>query len=161
MTTMPPAPPAAGNQKKEVLLIGVLALTGSFEEHEEILRDLGARTRQVKTVGDLEGLDGVVFPGGESTAMGIVDREGKGNLFTTMRQRIDAGLPVYGTCAGLILLANKAVGLRNGGQPLVGGLDVTVCRNYFGSQVSSFVVPLTTENGGSCEVRSSMPFFSS
>ncbi|KAJ1462616.1 class I glutamine amidotransferase-like protein [Pelagophyceae sp. CCMP2097] len=124
------------------LLIGVLALTGSFEEHQEILHKLGATTRQVRTPAQLDGLDGIVLPGGESTAMGIVE----GGLFSVLRQRIDGGLPVYGTCAGMILLANDALGQRIGGQPLVGGLDITVCRNYFGAQVSSFEVPLTVDD---------------
>ena len=121
-------------------LIGVLALQGSVEEHVSVLAGLGARTREIRTPQEIAGVDGLVLPGGESTAMGIMS-EGDG-LFSELRKSVDAGVPVYGTCAGLVLLAEKAIGQRDGGQPLVGGLRCSVCRNYFGAQVSSFELPL-------------------
>jgi len=125
-------------------LIGVLALQGAFEEHETKLRSLGPHitTRQVKTPSDLSDLDGIVLPGGESSTMSIVGSLDGGSLWDALRDCINVkALPCWGTCAGMILLADKAVGTSatiEGGQALIGGLDVIVCRNYFGSQISSF-----------------------
>jgi len=89
---------------------------------------------QVRLPEDLEkDLDGLIIPGGESTAMAIVgERHG---IFPKLKAFVQGGKPVWGTCAGMILLSNKAVMQKDGGQPLIGGLDVEVCRNYFGSQV--------------------------
>ena len=122
------------------LLIGVLALQGSVDEHIDVLHKLGAATREIRVKDQIAGVDGLVFPGGESTAMAIMT-EGDG-LFPALRAAVAAGTPAYGTCAGLILLADDCVGQKTGGQTLVGGLDCTVCRNYFGAQVSSFELPL-------------------
>lgn len=99
---------------------------------------------QVRTPGDLEGLDGIVLPGGESTAMGLIgtaaaSHDGK-TMWDCLRQ-FSCTQPTWGTCAGMILLADKCVGTSaviEDGQALIGGIDITVCRNYFGSQVSSF-----------------------
>lgn len=113
------------------MLIGVLALQGGVEEHIEVLESLGAATRRVRQVADLEGLDGLVLPGGEST---VIDRLARSfGLAEPLRAAIDAGLPVLATCAGLIYLARE---LENpaAGQQTLGALDVTVRRNAFGNQ---------------------------
>ena len=113
------------------MLIGVLALQGGVEEHIEVLETLGAATRRVRQVADLEGLEGLVLPGGEST---VIDRLARSfGLAEPLRAAIDAGLPVLATCAGLIYLARE---LENpaAGQQTLGALDVTVRRNAFGNQ---------------------------
>jgi pyridoxal 5'-phosphate synthase pdxT subunit len=107
-------------------LIGVLALQGGFEAHERMLRGLGARTREVRVPGDLEGLDGLVLPGGESTTMTLgVEREG---LAEPLRALAAAGTPILGSCAGLIMLDREHLGL----------MDVRADRNAFGRQIRSF-----------------------
>ena len=114
--------------------IGVLAVQGAVSEHEAALEDVGARTRRVRAPGDLDGLDGLVIPGGESTTLGLV--AGESGLLPAVRARIDAGMPALGTCAGMIMLADGIAG--GGPQPLVGGMDIVVRRNAFGRQVHSF-----------------------
>lgn len=116
-------------------LIGVLALQGGVREHLVALQRAGARATEVKTAAELEPVQGLVIPGGESTAIGrLLNVFG---LLEPVRARLRAGLPAFGSCAGMILLAEQVVdGLA--GQPLLGGLDVTVRRNAFGSQVDSF-----------------------
>jgi 5'-phosphate synthase pdxT subunit len=107
-------------------LIGVLALQGGFEAHERMLRRLGARTRQVRVPGDLEGLDGLVLPGGESTTMTLgVDREG---LAVPLRKFAASGVPILGSCAGLIMLDRDHLEL----------MDIRAERNAFGRQINSF-----------------------
>ena len=96
----------------------------------------------MRTAKELEGLDGIVLPGGESTAMGLIGTGTGGgfNIWDALRA-FSAEKPTWGTCAGMILLADKCVGASaviENGQSLIGGLDVLVCRNYFGSQISSF-----------------------
>jgi 5'-phosphate synthase pdxT subunit len=106
--------------------IGVLALQGDFEAHSRVLTDLGAEARPVRTVADLADLDGLVIPGGESTTMTLgVEREG---LAGPLRDLVESGRPVLGTCAGMILLDRDHLGL----------LDVSVRRNAFGRQLQSF-----------------------
>jgi 5'-phosphate synthase pdxT subunit len=116
--------------------IGVLALQGAFLEHAQMLAGLGADVVEVRRPDQLVGLHGLVMPGGESTAMGLVAE--RWGLVEPLRAWVRAGKPVWGTCAGLILLADHAVGQKQGGQPLIGGLDVMVNRNYFGRQNQSF-----------------------
>jgi 5'-phosphate synthase pdxT subunit len=107
-------------------LIGVLALQGGFEAHERMLRGLGASTRQVRVPSDLEGLDGLVVPGGESTTMTLgVEREG---LTEPLRAFAATGAPVLGSCAGMIMLDRDHLGL----------MDFTAQRNAFGRQIRSF-----------------------
>ncbi|MGY2002945.1 pyridoxal 5'-phosphate synthase glutaminase subunit PdxT [Blastococcus sp. SYSU DS1024] len=115
--------------------IGVLALQGDVREHLAVLRAEGAEPRPVRRPEELAEVDGLVLPGGESTTMAkLADRFG---LLEPLRDAVRAGLPAYGTCAGMILLADRLVDAPPG-QPTLGGLDVTVRRNAFGRQVDSF-----------------------
>lgn len=120
--------------------IGVLALQGAFAEHVTILRRLGVEAVEVRTPAQMEGLDGLILPGGESTSMGLVAE--RWGLVEPLRAWVHGGKPTWGTCAGMILLADHATGQKQGGQPLIGGLHVTVNRNYFGRQVDSFETTL-------------------
>jgi pyridoxal 5'-phosphate synthase pdxT subunit len=118
--------------------IGVLALQGDFEEHATMLRASGADTSEVRTLAQLEAVDGLVIPGGESTTIARLLLAFE--LMEPLRARIAGGLPVWGTCAGAILLASNVPGLD---RPSVGGLEMTVERNAFGTQVDSFETDLT------------------
>ena len=110
--------------------VGILALQGDFEAHAKIVRWLGAEPREVRTPKDLEGLDALIIPGGESTVMTLgIEREG---LAEPLRELISAGTPTLGTCAGLIMLDRDHLGL----------LDVTAHRNAFGRQLRSFEADL-------------------
>lgn len=128
--------------------VGVLALQGDYEAHRKMLEDrLRARTAFVRTVGELEGVDALVLPGGESTTIiKLMERVG---LDTAIRTRIEAGMPVYGTCAGMILLARDIEGRPH--QPTLKVMDLTVARNAFGRQIDSFEadVPFLPVTGGS------------
>jgi 5'-phosphate synthase pdxT subunit len=113
-----------------VPVVGVLALQGDFEAHARILRELGAEPREVRVAGDLEGLDGLILPGGESTVISLgIAREG---LEEPLRALVAAGTPVLGTCAGLIVLDRDHLG----------ALDLRARRNAFGRQVRSFEADL-------------------
>lgn len=118
-------------------LVGVLALHGGVSEHETALAEVGAGTRRVRAPEDLDGLDGLVIPGGETTTIHRLTRGGE--LLPALRSAVDAGLPTLGTCAGLIVLAAE---VRDGSEPLVGGLDVAVRRNAWGRQPASFEAPV-------------------
>jgi pyridoxal 5'-phosphate synthase pdxT subunit len=119
--------------------IGVLALQGDVREHVRVLTDLGADARPVRRPSELARIDGLVLPGGESS---VIDKLSRAfGMQHPVREAIRAGLPVYGTCAGLILLADRLTGGIEG-QEGFGGLDVTVERNAFGGQVESFEVDL-------------------
>ncbi|MGK2308740.1 pyridoxal 5'-phosphate synthase glutaminase subunit PdxT [Cutibacterium sp. V947] len=116
-------------------LIGVVALQGGFAEHVEVLESLGATTRRVRREADLDGLDGIVLPGGEST---VIDRLMRSfGLADPLREAIAGSLPVLATCAGLVVLAKELEDAATYQQTL-GLLDVTVRRNAFGSQLDSF-----------------------
>jgi 5'-phosphate synthase pdxT subunit len=115
--------------------IGVLALQGDVREHAAALQACGARTTLVRRAGELAAVDGLVLPGGESTTIDKLLR--RFELMEPLRARIAAGLPVYGSCAGMILLADRITGGTHD-QQTVGGLDVLVRRNAFGRQVDSF-----------------------
>jgi 5'-phosphate synthase pdxT subunit len=117
-------------------VIGVLALQGAFAEHIAHLRRVGAHGVEVRMPEHLEALHGLIIPGGESTTMGLIAQ--RWGLVEPLRAWVRSGKPTWGTCAGLILLAERAEGQKQGGQTLIGGLDVTVNRNYFGRQVDSF-----------------------
>lgn len=118
--------------------IGVLALQGDVPEHTRALQRAGARAVSVRRQSELERVDGLVLPGGESTT--IVRLLAVVGLLEPLRQRISAGLPVFGSCAGMILLADQVADRPE--QPTLGGLDVTVRRNAFGRQVDSFETDL-------------------
>ncbi|MFL0409815.1 pyridoxal 5'-phosphate synthase glutaminase subunit PdxT [Microbacterium paludicola] len=126
--------------------VGVLALQGDVREHARALDTLGARVTLVRRAAELAEVDGLVLPGGESS---VIDKLARAfELQGPIRQAIADGMPVYGTCAGLILLADRiADGIA--GQQTFGGLDVTVRRNAFGGQVESFETDLdVAELGG-------------
>lgn len=119
------------------MLIGVLALQGDFAEHVAALERTGAAAREVRQPRDLDGLDGIIIPGGESTTitrlMGIYE------LLEPLRERVREGLPTWGTCAGAIVLAREAIGLD---RPNIGLMDIVVRRNAFGRQLDSFEADL-------------------
>jgi len=122
-----PAPP--------VPLIGVLALQGDVAEHLRALTAVGARPTVVRRPDEIESVDGLVIPGGESTTMwklAVVF-----DLMEPLRKRVSTGLPVFGSCAGMIMLADRLLDGADG-QETVGGIDMTVRRNAFGRQVDSF-----------------------
>lgn len=121
--------------------VGVLALQGAFREHLLMLGSLGVDTLKVTKSEHLAGLDALILPGGESTA--IVRIAAGTDLFATLRERMADGLPVFGTCAGLILLADRLSDDSLGGYDRLVGLDVTVARNAYGRQRESFTTPLT------------------
>ena len=121
-----PSPDAAGEQ----ITVGVLALQGDFEAHGAVLARLGARLREVRVPADLEGLDGLVIPGGESTTISLgIERE---QLAEPLRAFHASGKPIFGTCAGLIILDREHLGI----------IDIRAERNAFGRQVRSFEAPL-------------------
>jgi 5'-phosphate synthase pdxT subunit len=121
-------------KKKSPVKIGIVAIQGDFAAHAEMLRALGAETVEVRTVEDLEGCDGVVLPGGESTTqLQFLQEEG---LFDAIRKFSRQGGAVFGTCAGAILLASK---VNNPPQESLGLLDMTVLRNGYGRQLASDV----------------------
>lgn len=120
---------------ERALTIGALALQGDFREHLRAMERLGARTREVRLPRDLDGLDGLIIPGGESTVMGkLMVAFG---LDQPLRDLIARGFPVWGTCAGLIMLARETDNAL-AGQPLLAAMDIRVCRNAFGAQRESF-----------------------
>ena len=128
-------------------VIGVLALQGDVAEHFRALAAAGARPARVRRPDELDSVDGLIIPGGESTTMwklAVVFE-----LMEPVRKRIGAGLPVFGSCAGMIMLADRLLdGI--GGQETFGGIDMTVRRNAFGRQVDSFEadIPVTGMPGG-------------
>jgi pyridoxal 5'-phosphate synthase pdxT subunit len=144
-------------------LIGVLALQGGFEAHARALRRLGASVREVRVPGDLEGVQGIVIPGGESTTMTLgMEREG---LLEPLRALLAGGLPALGSCAGLIMLDREHLA----------AMDILAARNAFGRQIRSFEsdlevagiagppmraifirAPWITEHGGAVEVLASV-----
>jgi 5'-phosphate synthase pdxT subunit len=117
--------------------VGVLALQGDFIEHEAMLRRLGVSTRQVRSAEDLRGLDGLIIPGGESTTFCRLMTDFA--LFEPLRAFVRSGVPVWGTCAGMIVLAREASDL---GFPTLEAMDVEVLRNAYGRQVDSFEADL-------------------
>ena len=129
------------------MTVGVLALQGDVREHLRALRDSGAEAVPVRRPAELESVDGLVIPGGESTTIGKLAAAFE--LTEPLRKRIAGGMPAYGSCAGMILLAERVLdGVE--GQQTLGGLDVTVRRNAFGRQVDSFeeTIPLSGVAGG-------------
>jgi 5'-phosphate synthase pdxT subunit len=126
-----------------VVRFGVLALQGNFQEHIQVLQQLGVTADEVRQPSHLAGLDGLILPGGESTTISKLAAEYR--LLEPLCAMAADGMPMWGTCAGLILLARDV----EGDQPLIGKLDVSVQRNAFGRQIDSFetdlLVPALTE----------------
>jgi len=123
------------------VVVGVLAIQGDFEAHASILRALGATPKPVRTARDLEGIDALIIPGGESTVMTLgIEREG---LAQPLRDLIEAGTPTLGTCAGMIMLDRAHLGI----------LDVEVERNAFGRQLASFETDLDIPELGDAPLR--------
>jgi pyridoxal 5'-phosphate synthase pdxT subunit len=120
-------------------VIGVFALQGDVREHLSVLTALGAEAVRVRRPEELDEVDGLVLPGGESTTM--VKLAVTFELFEPLRKRVAEGMPSFGSCAGMILLADRLEG-GIAGQPTLGGLDVVVRRNAFGRQVDSFEADL-------------------
>ena len=121
--------------------MGVLSLQGAVEEHLRMIKRCGFEGVKVKTVGDLEKVDRLIIPGGESTAIGKLAKIY--NLDREITKKGKEGMPIFGTCAGMILLANKVVGNE---QIRFNLIDIVVERNAFGRQVDSFEVDLNIEN---------------
>jgi pyridoxal 5'-phosphate synthase pdxT subunit len=122
---------------------GVLALQGDFARHAQMLTELGMNCREIRSAGDLEGIDGLVIPGGESTTIGkLLMRNG---MFEPLRNLAAHGLPILGTCAGAILLASEIEGYD---QPHLGLMDITVRRNAYGRQIDSFEADVLFRDGG-------------
>jgi len=127
------------------MIVGILALQGAFIEHKNILDNLKIPHNNnilIKRKEDVELCDGIIIPGGESTAMSIIEQD----VFLEIRNHVNKGKAIWGTCAGLILLANEIEG-KIEGQKNIGGLDIKIKRNYFGSQINSFIknIPLPKE----------------
>lgn len=113
--------------------IGVLALQGDFAEHRAMLARIGVESCEVRKPSDLESVDALIIPGGESTTIGkLLTRY---ELDKAIRARAEQGMPIYGTCAGLILLAKE---IEGSSQPRLGLMDIAVVRNAFGRQIESF-----------------------
>jgi 5'-phosphate synthase pdxT subunit len=118
--------------------VGVLALQGDTREHLAALREAGAQTSTVRRRDELDAVDALVIPGGESTTISLLLREL--DLLEPLRQRLAAGMPAYGSCAGMILLAGEILDAGEPGREAsaLGAIDMTVRRNAFGRQVDSF-----------------------
>ncbi|KAH6828005.1 beta-galactosidase 8 [Perilla frutescens var. hirtella] len=154
------------------MVVGVLALQGSFNEHIAVLRRLGVKGVEIKKPEQLRSVRALIIPGGESTTMAKLAEyhnlvcslflslsryKGKKGKFPALREFVKLGNPVWGTCAGLIFLADKAIGQKAGGQDLIGGLNCTVHRNFFGSQVAFSSVLHATNWIQSFEAELSVP----
>jgi len=124
------------------VVVGVLALQGSFREHVRMLNSIAdAVAIEVRTKEELDAVDGLVIPGGESTTMALLAEEW--GLLEELKTFAETDKPIWGTCAGLIFLARSCTaGAKEGGQALIGTLDVEVHRNFFGSQIHSFEAKL-------------------
>lgn len=119
-------------------VVGILALQGAFREHGKMLAALGAAPRELRQARDIDGIDALVLPGGESTTMGKLLVEL--GMLGPIRAMLADGMPVFGTCAGLILLCQD---IEGSDQPRIGLLNACVRRNAFGRQVDSFEAPLS------------------
>jgi 5'-phosphate synthase pdxT subunit len=122
-----------------VTTVGVLALQGASALHVEVLTRLGVDAHEVRTAADLDAVDALVVPGGESTTISRLLEVN--DLFDPLRERLDSGMPALGTCAGMILLASAILDGRPDQRPL-GAIDIDVRRNAFGRQIDSFEADL-------------------
>ena len=120
--------------------IGVLALQGDFREHLKAVHDCGEEGIEIRRTTELDNCDALIIPGGESTAIALLARTY--DLFAPIQKRITDGMPTYGSCAGMILLADRVIDGAPG-QETFGGMDMTVRRNAFGRQVDSFEATLS------------------
>ena len=123
--------------------IGILALQGDVREHKRVLAKLGAEAIEVKLPQDLDDVDALIMPGGESTTIGMLMRKYK--LDAKIRQKHNEGMPIYGTCAGAILLAKEIIGSK---QPKLALADISVKRNDYGRQIDSFEADLSIKDIG-------------
>jgi len=121
--------------ERKDLKIGVLCMQGAFREHKNSLERLGVQVVEIRKASDVEGIDGIVLPGGESTAIGKLITEL--GIKEKLQSMIECGTPVWGTCAGMILLAKKILGQDNVHMPV---MDIEVMRNAYGRQLGSFNV---------------------
>jgi pyridoxal 5'-phosphate synthase pdxT subunit len=126
----------------DLVTIGVLALQGDVREHVAALESVGARAVPVRRASELDAVEALVIPGGESTAMWKLATAF--DMFEPVRKRLADGMPAYGSCAGMIMLADRVLDAVPG-QETFGGLDITVRRNAFGRQVDSFEEPIAFE----------------
>jgi len=125
------------------LVVGVLALQGAFSRHQDALTELGDATRQVRTPQDLEAVNALVMPGGESTTMSQLLESSE--IFEPLAKRVEEGMAVFGTCAGMILLAKKIIDGRDDQTPF-GAIDIEVQRNAYGRQVDSFEADIDVDS---------------
>lgn len=125
--------------------VGILAMQGAFIEHEQAINKCGATARQIRTREELEQVDALIIPGGESTTIGKLMKASQ--MDEKIIARYQEGMPIWGTCAGMILLAREIVDMQ---QPGLGLMDITVIRNAFGRQVDSFETELEINGLGSC-----------
>ena len=130
-------------QSKSSKVVGVLALQGAFSSHTKVLGSIGVSTQEVRTPQDLASLDALVMPGGESTTMSQLLESSE--LFEPVKKLIHEGLPVFGTCAGMILLASKIIDGRDD-QVSFGAIDIEVQRNAYGRQIDSFEADINVKN---------------
>ncbi len=130
---------AAGNAPVKV---GVLALQGAFRSHAQAIESLGATAVEVRREADLDEVERLIMPGGESTTMSMMLRNNE--LFEPLQKRLAEGMPVFGTCAGMILLASEILDGRDDQEPL-GAIDLSVRRNAFGRQIDSFETMLDVQ----------------
>lgn len=127
-----------GSKPSNDITIGVLALQGAVREHVRMLERCGVKARTIKTTWQLEGIDGLIIPGGESTTIGkLIVKYG---FAEPIKRLARSGIPIYGTCAGLILIGDS---LTEGDQPLLSLMDIKVERNAFGRQTESFEADLS------------------
>ncbi|HEX9998633.1 MAG TPA: pyridoxal 5'-phosphate synthase glutaminase subunit PdxT [Abditibacterium sp.] len=135
------------DSEKTAISVGVLALQGDYGAHQRLLEGLGAQVHLVRRPQDLEAIDGLLIPGGESTVMSrLCERY---DLLEPLRAKIGAGMPTFGTCAGLIFLAREIGGASlNFPQTTLGMLDVRVERNAYGAQIDSFETDLSVAEIG-------------
>lgn len=124
-------------------IVGVLALQGAFSRHQNVLKELGVATRQVRTPQDLEAVNALVMPGGESTTMSQLLESSE--IFEPLAKRVKDGMAVFGTCAGMILLAKKIIDGRDDQTPF-GAIDIEVQRNAYGRQVDSFEADIDVDS---------------
>ncbi|MFM8852877.1 MAG: pyridoxal 5'-phosphate synthase glutaminase subunit PdxT [Acidimicrobiaceae bacterium] len=131
------------SQSRSTKVVGVLALQGAFSSHKRVLDSLGVSTQEVRTPQDLASVDALVMPGGESTTMSQLLESSE--LFEPLKKLIREGLPVFGTCAGMILLASKIIDGRDD-QISFGAIDIEVQRNAYGRQIDSFEADINIED---------------